>query len=169
MIHVSRSIEIKLDLIQKFQQCYPNSHVGGSIGLMLHGVNLKRSLNGSDLDMTSDYFIPEIEEDIESNYINFNRMTQEYLIPSHSDFEYCYIEPRFNNNKVEVRIAQNTSYDVIEFNGKNYNVTPKNEILRFKYKYASLGISKHAMDLMRIDPTIDRICNRWGTEYYFLL
>ena len=44
-------MQLKLDFLREFQSNYPKSHVGGSIGLMLHGVDLKRDLNLSDLDI----------------------------------------------------------------------------------------------------------------------
>ena len=43
---------LKLEFLRDFQQQYPTSHVGGSMGLFLRGIDLKRDLTFSDLDIT---------------------------------------------------------------------------------------------------------------------
>ena len=47
---------LKLLALKEFQGKYPTSHVGGSIGLMLRGIDLKRDLLTSDLDITIDEY-----------------------------------------------------------------------------------------------------------------
>ena len=51
-------IRKQLKVLRAFQNKYPKSHVGGSIGLRLLGVDLKRNLYYSDLDITTSEFTP---------------------------------------------------------------------------------------------------------------
>ena len=53
MTHENR-INQKLEAVKDFQIKYPTSHVGGSVGLFIRGIDVKRSLNNSDLDITID-------------------------------------------------------------------------------------------------------------------
>jgi len=51
------AIEDKLSILREIQDKYPLSHVGGSIGLMLYGIDLKRDLSASDMDITCPFLI----------------------------------------------------------------------------------------------------------------
>jgi len=53
---MNKLIRHKLDVLASFQKTYPTAHVGGSIGLLIRGVNLFRDLSKSDLDITIDDF-----------------------------------------------------------------------------------------------------------------
>jgi hypothetical protein len=132
-------LTIKLETLKEFQEKYPTSHVGGSIGLYLRGVDLKRDLSKSDLDITIDELIEEANSfySIESSSNDFD-----YITKMHTD-NGSYI-------KIEIRICPEPSFDVIEFEGVNYNVSKYRDIIFWKTKYANKGIQKHKDDLETI-------------------
>ena len=133
-------IEYKLEAIRKFQSDYPTSHVGGSIGLMIRGVDLKRSLITSDLDITID----EYDHIIKDNGMEARS--------DNCDFDLGYRINHTDNyyTKIDIRITPEPSFDVIEFNGYNYNVSKLRDILFWKQKYANKGVVKHQNDLIAI-------------------
>jgi hypothetical protein len=53
-------MQYKLQILREFQTKYPDSHVGGSIGLYLHGIDLKRDISRTDLDITTPDWIEEL-------------------------------------------------------------------------------------------------------------
>jgi hypothetical protein len=71
-------MDAKLEFLRKFQKNHPTSHVGGSIGLMLIGIDLKRDLTKSDLDITIDDYQPskidELEKRSDANDFDFAYM-----------------------------------------------------------------------------------------------
>lgn len=69
----------KLDTLLEFQRLYPKSSVGGSIGLYLMGIDLKRELVISDLDITVEDF------DIES-YLGVDQVQYR---SDNNDFDYA--------------------------------------------------------------------------------
>lgn len=131
-------IEYKLEAIRNFQTNYPTSHVGGSLGLMIRGIDLKRSLIMSDIDITIDEY-----EEIK---------TDESLEPrsDNSDFDFAYKINHTDNfyTKIDIRITPEPSFDVVKFNGYSYNVSKLRDILFWKQKYANKGILKHKNDLI---------------------
>lgn len=130
----------KLSLLRDFQEKYPYSHVGGSIGLMLHGQILKRDLSQSDLDITN---FEEIQ--IKSDDENMKELNS-----SSTDFDSCVLLKRSKDSflKVDLRISPEPSYEVVVFKGFTYNVSKLENILFWKKKYARKGIMKHCNDLI---------------------
>src|SRR5690348_17251384 len=108
-----------LNLIFDFQNKYPYSHVGGSIGLFLHGIDLKRHLTQSYIDMTIAHYASDIEfpnmEDSSDNS-DFDRSTRINLNDS------FYI-------KMDMRYAPDEPYDLIQFDGRMYRVSKINDII----------------------------------------
>lgn len=133
-------IEYKLEAIRKFQKNYPTSHVGGSLGLMIIGIDLKRSLIMSDIDITIDEY---------DNIIKDNGLEQ---VSNNSDFDFSYRVNHTDNfyTKIDIRINPEPSFDVIEFCGYRYNVSKLRDILFWKQKYADKGLLKHKNDLITI-------------------
>lgn len=132
----------KLEVVKQFQNKYTESHIGGSIGLMLLGIDLKRDLSKSDLDITCSENISK--EDIINDYDERSDV---------SDFDYA-IEKRFENGsylKIDIRISPEPSFDVVNFNGTNYNVSKLKNILFWKKKYSDKGVLKHTNDLITIE------------------
>ena len=134
-------MKYQLKILKKFQEKYPKSHVGGSIGLHMHGVDLKRNLIFSDLDIVT----PEFTE--KKDGIDHGCSPVE-------DFDYRYQIDHPQSGlffKIEIRIDDTQSeYDIINFNGVNFNVTKKETILHWKQKYAEKGHQKHIDDLITI-------------------
>ena len=127
-----------------FQAKYPQSHVGGSVGLALHGIDMKRPLNDkTDLDITNPTRIPELltEKNIQES-------------SSPSDFDYSLIFHHDENNycytKIEVRVSPEPSFEVIEYKGNFINVSKLEDILFWKQTYADKGVVKHQHDLEAI-------------------
>lgn len=135
----------KLEVLKEFQSKYPKSHIGGSIGLMLRGIDLRRDLSKSDLDITCSENISK--EDLKNDYAERSDV---------SDFDHA-IEKRFESGyylKIDIRISPEPTFDVINFNGIDYNVSKTEHILFWKKKYADKGILKHKNDLITIESGI---------------
>ena len=148
---MTKSVQSKLKFLREFQQKYPTSHIGGSVGLMLHGIDLKRNLDKSDLDVTID------ELNLESFFTNYSKEFSEHIdISSNtSDFDGRFVVQHnatswYNYTKVEIRINPEPSFDVIGFEGHLYNVSKLRNILFWKEKYAKNGSQKHIEDLFVI-------------------
>jgi hypothetical protein len=117
-----------LKIVKEFEDKYPESHVGGSIGLYLQGIDLKRNWNDSDIDMKVRDWIPELENS-KPNSI--------------SDFDY-----RIDN--VDIVVNPESSYIICYFEGVFYRVSKKDDIIFWKKKYAKQGSKKHIKDLFVI-------------------
>lgn len=133
---------LKLETLKEFQDKYPLSHVGGSIGLMLLGVKLPRILNKSDIDITVDESFDEAES-----------LKQYDKRSDTTDFD-LNIEKKHENGyytKIDVRINPEPSFCQVYFNGVKYNVSLLNNILFWKRKYAAKGVQKHIDDLYFIE------------------
>jgi len=135
-------MQYKLEMLREFQAKYPDSHVGGSVGLYLHGINLQRDISRTDLDLT----VPDWIDDLKGMY-NEN--------PSDaSDFDYVKMHKSKDYYfccKIEIRVCPEPSYTTVEFEGHTYNVSLLSNILFWKKKYARKGVQKHIDDLITIE------------------
>lgn len=135
-------MELKLETLRKFQKKYPTSHVGGSIGLLMQGIELPRDLSKSDLDVVVDEFFSTEEA------------LKEYRERSDTtDFD-LNIEADHKGGwytKIDVRITPEPSFTKIFYNGFNYNVSLLRNILFWKRKYAAKGVKKHINDIYFIE------------------
>jgi len=136
-------IRLKLEFLRDFQQKNPTSHVGGSIGLFLRGVDLKRDLTHSDLDITID------EMNVEETLKYKSRS-------SGNDFDFSLTHLLSHNYylKFDIRINPEPSFEIIEFDGEFYNVSKLRDILFWKQKYSNKGVRKHTNDLITIETGI---------------
>ncbi len=129
---------MKLESVKQLQTQYPLVHVGGSIGLFLHGIRLKRFYrNESDIDLVSPYFI--LFEDFGDNQIDYINGKK-----SSNDFDDNFI---FNDVKVDCRIDPKQRYEIIEYKGFKYKVSQFEVIMAAKVKYAGFGQKKHKDDI----------------------
>lgn len=135
-----------LNVIKSFQDKFKTAHVGGSIGLMLHGIDLKRDLSNSDIDMTVDDYTPTDKPDGFIKSSNPNDFDHQYRININNDpaLRDTYI-------KMDIRVSPEPSYDVITYNKINYRVSKLRDIIFWKRKYAKKGVQKHIDDLIVID------------------
>jgi len=135
---------LRLDIVKEIQERYPMFHVGGSVGLFLHGVRLKRWIdkNSSDLDMISPYFVlvedPEGEEGIVQHLDGK---------ASANDFDETFI---YDGVKVDYKIDPKQRYEIIEYKGFKYKVSNLLTIFEAKMRYALNGQAKHKNDIMEI-------------------
>lgn len=118
-----------LEVIRRIQKKYPECHVGGSIGLLLHGYNVGRDLSKSDIDLISP---------------STSMITSSYKKESSgSDFDYVL---KYENIKIDLAIDKQ-SYEHLKFNGQFYKVSNIHNIIKYKVKYANEGSEKHNKDL----------------------
>lgn len=132
-------IQEKLETIKEFQDKYPNSHIGGSIGLLIRGIDLQRDLRKSDLDITVD-----TEVEIGGDYTERS---------DHNDFDYAVQKDIGSGRyvKMDIRICPESQFEVINYEGVDYNVSKLKDILFWKSKYAKKGVQKHIDDLITIE------------------
>lgn len=135
-------MKLKLEALRKFQEKYPTSHVGGSIGLLMHGIELPRDLSESDLDVVVD------------EHFSCNEALKEYRERSDTtDFD-LNIEADHEGGwytKIDVRITPEPSFTQVCYEGHYYNVSLVRNILFWKRKYAAKGVKKHIEDIYFIE------------------
>lgn len=131
--------KLKLEFLREFQQQHPTSHVGGSMGLFLRGIDLKRDLTYSDLDITID------EMNVEETLKYESRSDRNDF-----DFSLKYDFPKNYYIKFDIRINPEPSFEIVEFDGHIYNVSKLRDILFWKQKYSNKGVQKHTNDLITI-------------------
>lgn len=133
-----------LAVIKNFQSRFKTAHVGGSIGLALHGIDLKRPLTNSDIDMTVDDYITD---DCDSSGYE----KSEYMAKSSNDFDYQAASIKYPSIKIDIRVSPEPSFEVIKYSGVCYRVSKVRDILFWKRKYANKGSQKHIDDLKVIE------------------
>ena len=137
-------MQLKLAFLREFQNNYPKSHVGGSIGLMLHGIDLKRDLTISDLDIVMDRRYSIVEHFSDYNILE-SSCTEDF------DTRFvCYHNVKNLFTKVEIRVSPDNLFDTVEYKGHEYNVSKLDDIVAWKTKYAKKGNMKHIEDLFVI-------------------
>ncbi|MBS1915707.1 MAG: hypothetical protein JST87_05480 [Bacteroidetes bacterium] len=135
-----------LQIIKQFQDKHPESHVGGSIGLWLHGIDLKRDLKKSDIDMTVKY--PLIEKlSLDDLDVEDSSDTDDFV------FRYRVYETGASSvySRIDISVSTDRGYVIINKEGIDYRVSRKEDILFFKKKYADKGVKKHINDLLIIE------------------
>lgn len=137
-VYKNTLMDFKLITLFEFQEKYPTSHVGGSIGLMLRGIDLGRNLSKSDLDITIDEYDFK-EGDIEDLDLRSDFNDLDFCLVKKSD-ESMYV-------KIDIRVSPEPSFDVIEYKGVKYNVSKLRDIIFWKKNYAEKGVEKHINDL----------------------
>ena len=140
---------MNLKLVRYIQEKFPEFHVGGSIGLFLHGVRLKRWMNsgaGSDIDLVSPYFIlptSSAQDEHRIEYLNVKA--------SANDFDETFI---IDDVKVDYRIDPKQRYELVEYRGHVYKVSPLFTILEAKMRYAVGGNKKHIEDFKELTVSV---------------
>ena len=141
---MTERLKEKLEFILQFQKENKNSHVGGSIGLFIRGINLQRNLDFSDLDFVTDELSSETKDKFRGEIAQSSDAR---------DFDYAlrvHHNPKFYT-KVDIRLSSEDAFDVVEFDGNLYNVSRFEDILKWKNHYANKGVTKHIDDLITID------------------
>jgi len=148
---MNRQLELRLKVLRDFQQKYPESHVGGSIGLLIRGIDLKRDLGLSDLDIT----VPE-------DNIIVSEIDNASLRSDGNDFEYAIMIQSNNSQyvKVDIRVCPEPSFEIVYFENDSYNVSKLKDIIFWKRKYATKGVQKHIDDLLTINTGIRPVASQ---------
>ncbi len=145
---------LNLDQVRKIQEKFPLLHVGGSAGLFLHGVRLKRMQNGEhDLDLIAPYFML---------YENVEGITFQHNDPKSSgnDFDQTFTMTTDEGTvKVDVRIDPKQAYEIVKYNGFDYKVSKLEVIWEAKMRYTAYNNTKHKEDLYDAMGT-----NKWRDE-----
>lgn len=128
----------KLKALREFQREYPGSHVGGSIGLLMQGIDLKRDLTLSDLDVTT-----PVDSFTLSNGRGGVKGT------SSTDIDYCKMSfnPKGLCVKIDIRIDRKAQYKTIRYRGFRYRVSLIEDIIGWKILFSQRGSIKHSDDL----------------------
>lgn len=138
----------KLKLVRDFQQRFPGSHVGGSIGLFLHGIDLQRSLDKSDVDMT-------IQTPIDPSQPLGIENTEESSHPEDFDYQFRhYPDGNSAYTKIDINVLPDKQSINIVYKADLYRVSLKEDILYYKKLYAEKGNQKHIDDLITIETGI---------------
>ena len=142
---------LNINLVKEIQEKYPMFHVGGSVGLYLHGVRLSRWLdsNKSDIDLVAPYFIlPEGEiDETEIKYVDAKA--------SANDFDETFL---VGGTKIDYRIDPKQRYEIIEYNGFKFKVSNLLTIIEAKLKYSQLPKGhKHKKEIGRASCR-ERVC-----------
>jgi hypothetical protein len=129
-------LEKKLKIISMLQEKYSDLHIGGSIGLYLHGIDLKRDVGNSDIDLAKAVDDIEKTNSIEEHFSDGN------------DFTY-----RMDKGGIhyEIKIDPEQKYVIKYHKGIAYRVTDLDTIIFYKQDYADKGYEKHIKDMARIN------------------
>ncbi len=141
-----------LKVLQNFQIKYPNSQIGGSVGLFLLGYDLKRDLSKSDLDILCDNYKVERKETKTFNEAKLcQQMIDDICLQSKSTSYSDFIDKYYEDDiKVEIsKIIEAPAVEVI-YNEFLYKVSPLATILKYKMKYALKGYEKHFNDIIQL-------------------
>ena len=145
--HAKTSLDKRLEIYKSIESVHPGCHIGGSIGLFLHGIDLGRTFIDSDVDICS--FKPHGKKLVDSRY-------SETDLASSTDMdEVCY-ESNVEENGVEKKIKIEYKYDktqdfkLVEYKGVTYRVTLPEIILGWKVLFSCRGSKKHREDLDKL-------------------
>jgi hypothetical protein len=129
---------MNLEKVRKLQKAYPLIHVGGSIGLFLQGIRLKRWKDSTvGIDIVSPYF--QLFESFDDCCVDYQDCKK-----SGNDFDEVFI---LDSVKVDCRIDPHQRYEVVEYKGFKYKVSKFETIMAAKMKYAANGQDKHKDDI----------------------
>ncbi len=136
-----------LKSVQKIQNDFPYSILGGSLALYLYGCKLERFKDyNSDIDISVPFYYGF--ENISNNKTNNDLLFRGTTDKNYgNDFNYSFT---IDDTDVDVRIDANQKYQVIEYCGFKYKVALLPVIIAAKCEYALKGQVKHNDDLMEM-------------------
>jgi len=165
-------LQRRLELIREIQRVIPSAHVGGSIGLLLQGIDLGRDFTDSDIDFSiskpSGDFFPIIDVKRGDRFYQ-KKITMSSTEMDEADYFTDITNPKNPGDiKVEFKYDRTQSYDSVKYNGHTYRVTHKNIIIGWKVLFASRNSKKHMEDLDKIGCAYlkkNDIFNPWKSSY----
>jgi hypothetical protein len=142
-------LDKRLEIYKAIESVHPGCHIGGSIGLFLHGIDLGRTFVDSDIDICS--FKPNGREfkDLQKRY-------SETGLASSTDMDEVTYKSEIAEDGIEKRIKIEYKYDrtqdfkLIEYKGVTYRVTLLEIILGWKVLFACRGSKKNRADLDKL-------------------
>jgi hypothetical protein len=142
-------LDKRLEIYKEIESVHPGCHIGGSIGLFLHGIDLGRTFVDSDIDICS--FKPTGKEFKDSR----NRYSETGLASSTDRDEVTYkseiAEDGIENRiKIEYKYDKTQNFKVVEYKGVTYRVTLPQMILGWKVLFACRGSKKNRADLDKL-------------------
>ena len=161
-------LSLRLRIVREIQAKMPNSHLGGSLGLFLQGIDLKRDFVGSDLD----FCFPDTYNSILPSDKSQNpEFLQTEEAKSSTDMDHCVltsISPKGSPGvkvKIEINVDKSQSYKTVTYEGNTYRVTNPEVVLGWKVVFASRGSEKHRkdLDLLGVD-YLKGFTLPWGSE-----
>jgi len=148
--HAKTPLDVRLEIYKEIELAHPGCHIGGSIGLFLHGIDLGRNFIDSDIDICS--FQPH-----GSRLTRSNKGYSETELTSSTDMdEMCYKSEVGENGlerkiKIEYKYDRTQDYKIVEYKGVTYRVTSPEIILGWKVLFACRGAKKHREDLDKLE------------------
>ena len=128
-------------------------HIGGSMGLLIHGATFNRKIGSNDLDIILPYYIhPKVL--LQDTDYHYNESCESKS--SGNDFDYTLEIYSTSDKKsfvpdesikLDIKIDPIQSYDFIDFEGETFRVSSFINILDSKLKYAKKGNKKHLNDI----------------------
>lgn len=139
----------RLNEIQILQETYPHLILGGSSALYLHGFNIVRKSTISDLDFVTPYYTPTNIKDFKPEYNVTEADNMKDAQPSGNDFD--YVEAIVVDGDfilLDMKIDPKQRYEIINYNGFDYKVSPWFPIVDAKMRYSVRNNDpKHKNDL----------------------
>lgn len=124
------TLQEKIDLVYNLQAKYKSIHVGGSLSLLLRGIDLGRPI--SDIDLCSSVKINSLKREIRNDTI------------LSSDFDY---DISYKDIVIQLKIDKDQIYDTVVYNSRTFRVSKIETILYYKKLYSDRGYKKHTKDL----------------------
>ncbi len=151
------NIKPSIDKLKEFQIDYPLSHIGGSLGLFLHGIQLSRFKNFNsqiDFDVILPYY-QIIKKKEENNNLKIDGVTllekvmeeEEVDYSSSNDFDEAVF---YDGVKIDLKVDPHQKYEIINFEDFDFKVSKLENILEAKLRYAmtpSKSSVKHKKDI----------------------
>lgn len=146
---VNNNLQSRLDFVYLFQQKFPNSHLGGSLGLYLYGINLQRDLSYSDCDMVIRAWPLSSKAHFEEEVSDMPNIKVDTHHIRSSDFNFSLrFTPSVNSVILsDIRYSTEPSFNTVFNEGRIYNVSTVQDIIHWKIVYMLKGSVKHYEDL----------------------
>lgn len=137
----------RLELVEKIQTRFPDTAIGGSISIFLHGIDLQRMCVDIDLMSTKD-----VAEEIKDLLVEEGYMfVSEKPFNGSCDFDRCVVSSKKDERgyqlKIDIKVVENLKYEIIEKNEFLFKAAPMSIIMEAKRRYAENGSMKHKQDL----------------------
>lgn len=134
------SVEQKLELVRSLQNKYPDLYLGGSLALLMYGIDLRR--DGRDI---GDLDFNKIRDEIDLVPGATNRYEDD-MEGDKDSIEMTY-RLEYKGESIDIEINKFCDCEYIGYKGNEYKVASIHTILGKKFKYALKGTQKHIDDI----------------------